>query len=228
MQTRTSENWVCLPGNFDKHNLFELHNSSNEYGIPELRLETEVELPKGLVPYTHLIRTQDGYKDLAMHFFLDDYRFETTWSLPDQTYQRVKRAEIALTPDFSLYSNMPRAIQIYNTYKSRWVGKFWQNRGMIVIPTVSWGEVDTFDFCFLGIPETSPVAVSTVGINAENIDLFLAGYYTMLGIIKPRFVICYGKVLPQMQDSQTVIKSYPTSYKNLRDLRRKSYGTDVE
>ena len=35
------------------------------------------------------------------------------------------------------------------------------NKGIWVIPTISWGLENTFDFCFNGIEKGSTVAVST-------------------------------------------------------------------
>ena len=66
-----------------------------------------------------------------------------------------------LSPEFSLYWDMPRALQIYSTFKNRWCGAYWQRQGFIVIPTVFWSSNDSFEFCFDGIERGLVVAVST-------------------------------------------------------------------
>lgn len=58
-----------------------------------------------------------------------------------------------LSPDFSMYREMSPTIQHYNTFRNRFCGAYFASKGLRVIPTVSWGDEDTFDFCFLGIPQ---------------------------------------------------------------------------
>lgn len=224
MYTRTSDNWSSLPGYFDRHNLFDIFPSNNEYGIPDLEPSEITSIPDALVPYNIRVRSQLGYKGLGIHFFLDDYRFEQAWIKPEVGLERVKAAEVALTPDFSLYSDMPKAIQIYNTYRNRWLGKFWQERGIKVIPTLSWSDRESFKFCFLGIPEKTVVAVSTVSINKGITKNFLDGFACAVGRLNPSKVLCYGKVLPEMLEyiAEDRIKQYRPSFEGLRNLRKKS------
>lgn len=72
--------------------------------------------------------------------------------------------DCVLTPDFSLYTDMPKAMMIWNTYRSRLLGWFWQQEGLTVIPTVSWADEDSFNFAFDGLPLNATLAVSTVGV----------------------------------------------------------------
>lgn len=65
-------------------------------------------------------------------------------------------------------------------------------------PTVSWGDENSFEFCFDGIEEGSVVAVSTY--YRENCaEEFLRGYNQMLTTIKPSAVLCYGDLFPEMK-----------------------------
>ena len=38
--------------------------------------------------------------------------------------------------------------QLESVAKNRWVGAYWQSKGLTVIPTISWGLSQSFDFCF--------------------------------------------------------------------------------
>jgi hypothetical protein len=71
--------------------------------------------------YTHL-RTKDGTAGGAVHFFLNNYRFESVWSRPAKMLQALRRYTTVLTPDLSLYADYPLALQPWNTYRSRWYG----------------------------------------------------------------------------------------------------------
>ncbi len=101
---------------------------------------------------------------------------------------------------------MPLAIQIHNTFRSRWCGAFLQSKGIKVIPSVVWGEADTFWFCFDGIEKGAIVAVSTIGVRNEK-ELFLAGYKEMMRRLEPSAVICYGKPFEEM-DGNVLCVSY--------------------
>lgn len=129
---------------------------------------------------------------------MDDYKFEAMWKDPEPRIERLKKYKAVLTPDFSMYTEMPLSIKVYNTFRSRWCGAYLQTKGIKVIPTVSWGEPNTFWFCFDGIPKGSIVAVSTIGVRKEK-SLFMQGYEEMMRKIKPKAVICYGEPFEEMK-----------------------------
>ena len=133
-----------------------------------------------------------------VHFFLHDYRFECVYDNPEILFEKLKQYECLLTPDFSLYQDMPIALQIYSVFKNRWCGAYWQSMGKNVIPTVSWSNEQSFEFCFDGIEEGSLVAVSTHGNRYAKED-FLCGYNKLLQKIKPCGIICYGTPFPEMK-----------------------------
>ena len=87
---RSTENWESIPGNYDSLNVSELFPSSNNYGIPDL-LPCEV-IPEELVPYgTQVRRGYSQAKDKFIHFFLDDYKFETVWKFPNKTLSPIAK-----------------------------------------------------------------------------------------------------------------------------------------
>lgn len=227
MWTRTSDRWAKKPGSFDKLNMRYLFESSNKYGIPDLKAPTIQELPEPpscLIPYNIRVRSEIGYTDAALSTFLDDYRIEAIFTNPEQSFQRVSKTNIAITPDFSIYQEFPLAAQIWNTYRNRWCGALWQSRGITVIPSISWSDERSFEFCFLGVEYGSPVAISTQGIkwSPEVTEYFYKGYNEMIDRINPRFVICYGKVHKEMRNKypDVLVKEYPTYWTNLKAARK--------
>jgi hypothetical protein len=93
-----------------------------------------------------------------------------------------------------MYTDMPRALQIYNHYRKQWLAAYWQKLGVKVIPTISWSDSESFDFCFDGVPTHSVVAVSSVGCmkQKEAKAAFIAGYDEMMRRLKPCAVLYYG------------------------------------
>lgn len=216
--TRTSHCWNDQPGKFDVLNLRMVFPSSNEHQIPDLA-------PTDFVPTSLAAWNMPRHRNHAaitggaIHFFLDDYRFETAWTAPERLLPRVMAVGAALTPDFSLWRDMPRAAQIWNTYRSRWCGAYWQSQGAQVIPTACWAGPDTFDFCFDGIPERSIVAISSVGIRANEIDkaLYRAGIEELIRRTDPQLLLCYGRLRFCDGIDLPEVKEYPTFW----DRRRK-------
>lgn len=104
-------------------------------------------------------------KHCGIHFFIDDYQFQRVWNQPDRYIAPLKRFKCVLAPDFSTYMDMPEAMKIWNVFRSRLIGAYWQACGLKVIPTLQWAGPESFPYCFSGIPNNSTVAVSTVGVN---------------------------------------------------------------
>jgi Vilmaviridae nuclease len=192
--TRSSHNWTQMPGNWDKLNTHTLYSSTNQWGIPDLPKATTV--PKQLVAYNDRYACDHAAADTAIHFFLDDYRFETVWSKPQRPLSRLRRVGTALTPDFSLWQEMPLAMQLWQVYRSRWCGLWMGSNGVDVIPTVSWSTKESYSFAFAGIPDHSIVAVSSVGIRGDDaVKGYRRGLEEMIYKLLPPTVLVYGRSL---------------------------------
>ena len=87
----------------------------------------------------------------GVHFFVDDYRFSGIYNHPDRSLERYAQYAFLLTPDFSTYADMDLWRQLESVAKNRWVGAYWQNKGLTVIPTISWSNSRSFEFCFDGV-----------------------------------------------------------------------------
>lgn len=60
-------------------------------------------------------KINSGKENQIVHFFLDDYKFEVLWNNPEPRIERLSAFKAVLSPQFSIYSEMPMAIQIHNT-----------------------------------------------------------------------------------------------------------------
>ncbi len=222
MKTSNVHRWKQKPGSFDVLHTNQLFRSDNEWGIPVLRHTAISRIPAWLAPYRQRIRSHQPPADGAIHFFVDDYRFETVWNRPYKALTALRPFSTLLTPDFSLYRDWPMLLQLWNTYRNRWCGAFWQWQGFTVIPSVSWGTAESYPFCFLGIPKRSVVAVGTVGVNLAHPleqDLFLAGFTEMVARLEPTAVLCYGRAPAACHELAEVI-TYPTRWTDIRNARR--------
>lgn len=149
-------------------------------------------VPDDLVGFNYVLNS-DRY-ELGVHFYIDDYQFERIWASPQMYVDKLAQFDCILTPDFSLYMDMPMAMKIWNVYRSRLIGQIYQDRGLRVIPTVSWAEPETFTFCFDGIPSNSTISVSTIGVkrSKEATKIWTQGMDEAMKRLKPKNVLVYG------------------------------------
>lgn len=77
-------------------------------------------------------------KAKTVHFFLDDYKFDEVWNAPENQLEKLAQYRQVMSPDFSVHTNMPLALQLYNVFRSRWCAAFWQYNKLTVIPTITW------------------------------------------------------------------------------------------
>ena len=155
-------------------------------------MEPDAFVPDDLIGFNYVLSTKR--RDAGGHFFLDDYQFERIWDDPMTYMDRLAEFPCVLTPDFSLYMDMPMAMKIWNVYRSRLIGQMMQDRGMHVIPTLSWAEPETYQFCFDGLREGGTVAVSTVGVMRDQSSqaIWKAGMDEAMKRLRPKNVLCYG------------------------------------
>lgn len=181
--------------------------SNNSYGIPTVKKCELRNKNLKFIAYDQIGTYKRNSEDKSIHFFIDDYKFNVVYNSPEKCFKKLARFEAVLTPDFSLFTDMPLTLQILSVFKSRWCGAYWQDKGLkAVIPTITWGDERSYEFCFLGIEEGSIVAVSTLGVHKKK-ELFMKGYNTMMERIRPKLIYCYGKPFSEM-DGEIIFIEY--------------------
>lgn len=175
-----------------------------------------------LLSFDQVKRDEGKHRNRMVHFFLYDYKFEKIWDNPEPFVDLLRPYRAVLTPDFSMYTEMPPALQLYNTFRNRWCGAYLAEQGMRVVPTVSWGKEESYDFCFAGIEKGSIVAVSTYmfhahGNHADQKELFMNGYRELLRRIQPEYVICYSEPFPEMEGNIIYVDYDLSSWKHMED-----------
>lgn len=188
-------------------------STDNIWGIPPIHKNLISLDDVELVGYNNVKDNSQWGKNKMVHFFVDDDKFNSSFDdayahvseqlklYDGNSFRYVKKLahySHVITPDFSLRPEMPRWVQLMATAKSRWVGAYWQSKSLSVIPSVSWSDESSFDFCFMGIEQGSIVALSTVG-NRRHCKEFLQGYMRMLDVVRPQAIICYGQVIDGMK-----------------------------
>ncbi|MCM1154245.1 MAG: DUF4417 domain-containing protein [Roseburia sp.] len=189
-----------------------IFDGAGEYGIPEIKL-TQYEKCE-FIGFNYA-KSEKNRTDKGVHFFLDDYQFCRLWNDIDRYVDMLSQFKYVMSPDFSAYTDFPKAIQIYNHYRKHWVGAYLQEYGVNIIPTISWSTPDSFEWCFDGEPASGTVAVSSVGAanSKAKKELFLQGYNAMMERLKPETILFYGKVPEECEGNIVEIKAFYEKFK---------------
>lgn len=178
----------------------------------------------------HLIPQKDR-KKYIVHFFIYDYKFERVWTYLKKYTEWLKQFAAVIAPDFSQYTDMPRAMQIWNAYRINFVAWWWQNNGVKVIPNSYWSDEQSFGYAFDGMPEGSCICISSKCCYVEDKQIhklsqqeqesiselkskFKAGVENLVQLKKPSQILWFGPIPEWVRDM--------TEYYNIEFIRIKT------
>ena len=156
--------------------------------------------PTGLVPFSKINRCTDYNK--WVHFYEYDYIIERIWKYPNKYLNLLKQYDGVITPDFSLYRDMPLMMQMNNIFRSRMVGRWLQDNGIDVIANIRYGDKRTYKFSCLGVSKHSSISIGTYGSMKENESrqILEDGLPIIINSIQPKSIIIYGTVSKMIEE----------------------------
>ena len=157
-------------------------------------------------------------KPYGIHFYLSDYQFQNIWTQRKRYEHMFRRFGAVMTPGFSMYTDWPRMVQLWNHYRRHLIGAWMQDIGCKVYPTILWSDESSYDFCFDGEPCGSTVCVSSVGTqrNPDAKRLFLKGYEKMMEVLEPETILFYGKIPKECEGNIIHIKPFHDKFEEVR------------
>lgn len=195
------------------------------FGIPRLKedmLMTFDELPENLDSwggsatkdwpeedqwwlYNWAIDSTSGMRDISkviVGFYCYDDYFENWWHTPERYIGKVINSGIKyiITPDFTLDSDEPRAYALWELYRSRWLGRYFQECGLRVIPNIGWRDGDQ-DFLEKYVLKTLPKGLPMVAIQLQTIDpdtvkggldQYVESINSVFRVLKPEGALLYA------------------------------------
>lgn len=189
------------------HNLaYAQFDGVSDYDIPEMlpvHIDNLKDIP--LQGFNYALK-ETHPENIGVHFFLHDYQFERVWKYPDRYTECLSKFAYVLSPDFSPYADMPRALQIYNLYRNRWCGRYWQEHGIKVIPTFTMGNTDLFKVFCAGIPKHSTIAISTMGEGRWGKFRGIFSWWDVIMCeLEPDTVLLYGKDISEHLKGDNIV-----------------------
>ena len=168
--------------------------------IPIIERPDKLMVPAGMVPFSKMSRVEDPHRFAVCEYELD-VEFADLLRNPDVYVKDLRQYQAFVTPDASLYWDMPLAAQIVNKYRNHAIDRYMQSKGIYTIPNVRWGDERTYtcDFlpeplAFLGVEKHSIVSIGSYGMVKTKLEKarFRAGLEAMLAWLEPEVVLVYG------------------------------------
>lgn len=180
-----------------------------KYDVPQLKPVYDLPEIREWIGFNYVLSDKDP-EGKAVHYFLNDYQFERIWNQPDRYMEKLRQYAAVATPDFSPYSDMPLATQIFNHYRKHWIGAYMQEWGITVIPTIRASrDPRSLDFYLDGEPENGIVLISSMWTHdEESKEYFRTEFNTMKEKLNPSKIFVYGKPVEGMAGNIEYINTF--------------------
>ena len=220
-----SKTHCSRPGCKDVFRAFLIKNAHFEGNLEMPGIMPQDELPNKLILFSKILDCKDY--DQWVCFYEDDAAFERIWNNPKRYLPLLSKFRGVISPDFSLYRDMPLVMQYWNIYRNRAIGHWLQENGIHVITNIRWGDERTYRTCCIGAPKHSIIAIGSHGCIKllNNREHFKNGLAVVVNELKPKAIVVYGSapdaLFEEYENSGIIIKRFQTDI----ELSRK--GVDV-
>ena len=176
----------------DVFHAFLVKNATYDSPLEIPCLKSEFQKPQELVAFSKALCSTDY--DAWVHFYEDDVAFERLWNRPNVYLPVLKKFAGVISPDFSVYRDMPLVMQYWNIYRSRAIGHWLQENEIPVIPNIRFGDERTFELSCAGVSMRGVIAVGSHGcikLTRER-RYFVKGLNYVICKLNPKAIVVYG------------------------------------
>lgn len=151
---KDEENYIALPSHAPVQGDIFCHDASypsdNDAEIPNLRMDMMAdECTKPFCAWGEQKRTFNMCYQGVLHFYVDDYRFNSLYEHPEKILQM--HPKNIVEPNFSLFADTPVAFGLQAIYKKRWIARAMQERGIKVFVDLNV-NAKFYKLNMLGVP----------------------------------------------------------------------------
>lgn len=186
------------------------------YDMPKIKAVNNL-FPRNLVDFSNAKYCKER-DNSWFHFYTYDSKFNHFWNDPGKYLKMLSQFEGGISPDYSIYIDMPYPQQVYNSWRNKVSTCILQECGINVIPNVGWGGEETFDWAFDGIPENSMLAVTSQGCMKDSMCMrtFVNGIHELIRQKHPTDLVVYGNFKEEWYDKFDVNIIRISSYSEFR------------
>lgn len=181
------------------------------------------DVPNKVISFVEAMSKSTKNFNQWVHFYIDDVLFLKIWNNPRSVIKRLRKFKGVILPDFSVYRDMPLAMQFWNIYRSRAIGNYLQSNGIKVITNIRYGDERTYACACLGAPHKSIIAIGTHGAIKNKIDreYLDRGFDYVVKELEPKVIVIYGGITKHIQ---LVCEDKKIKIINFRSEQYKRYG----
>jgi len=112
--------------------------------------------PAKAIPFEKIYSTKECAQ--WVHFYTHDRQFERVWNRPRRYLEMFRKFDGVIAPDFSVYRDLPLAMQIWNIYRNRTLAYWMQSNGVNIVRNIRRGDERTYGFALEGVEQGGTVA----------------------------------------------------------------------
>lgn len=182
------------------------------------------EIPNNVITFTEALKTKKY--DSWVCFYELDYQFFRIWNNPRKYINILKKFNGVITPDFSVYVNMPLIMQKYHIFMGRALGHWFYLNGIKIIPNVRLGDSRTYRFALDGINKGDVIAFGTLGCYKKTVEreILLNGIRMAISKLEPSAVLFYGSRPDEIINSFPNVDFYVYEGNNSQKLKERKNG----
>ena len=196
---------------------------AGDYDFPVIKEEHAI--PRRMIPFSKALREKKDFHQWVC-FYEDDYLFERIWNQPSRYVDALSKFDGVVSPDFSVYYDMPYSMQLWNIFRSRTIGAWMQRQGIKVIPNIRFGDGRTFDCCCDGISKHGVISIGSLGCLKvkEYRPTFEKGVEHVANLLQPETIVFYGSAPANTPEIKklgiNVVILKPQSFHNTKEVKR--------
>jgi hypothetical protein len=106
-----------------------------------------------------------NWEQCVAMFYTEDFHFDSVFTEPAKNTKKILNLgmKYAIMPNYSVNPDWPIATWIWAAYRSFYVGRYFQEAGIQVIPDIQYGTRDeALDITLVGIPEDAGVVSAQI------------------------------------------------------------------
>jgi hypothetical protein len=185
------------PARKDRHDVFNARllkglTVVGPYDIP--RIEPCQLVPAKLIAFSEAMSMPYPDPDAWVHFYEDDHRYMGMWNKPEAQFHRLGSFAGVISPDFSVYRNIPVAQKIDHIYRNQLLGARMQADGASVIANVRLSGRSSIPYALAGAPRRSTIAIGLHGCTKDksNRPYVIEEVAIICEELSPSSIVAYG------------------------------------
>lgn len=184
------------------------------------------EIPNKIIPFSEAMKSNYKDYDCWICFYELDCKFIRLWNNPRRYLKKLKKFNGVISPDFSLYANMPLVMQKYHIYMGRALANWLVENGIKVIPNVRLGDKRTYEFAFDGLNKGDIIAIGTIGTTKiiEERNLIVDAIKETIKVLEPTDIVIYGSLPKKIKTNYPKIKFHTYENYNFKKLEVNKNG----